>query len=208
MNNSDWSSSVQSIQKYYRSLYAQYGDNPRSCDYGLPESQITKFKAISEVVDLNNKSLLDVGCGLGNYYEFINCRFEGVSYNGIDICDFFIEKAKINNPGVNFFASDIFSDQYQPNSYDVVTANGIFYLLKKSPVDFMNSLISRMFYIASTAVAFNSLSTWCIDKDDNEFYADPFFTLDFCRTLTPWVTLRSDYHSRDFTIYMFKNRQL
>ena len=41
---------------------------------------------------------------------------------------------------------------------------------------------------------------------EGEFYTDPLQTLAFCRTLTPWVTLRHDYHSRDFTIYMRKDQ--
>jgi len=69
----------------------------------------------------------------------------------------------------------------------------------------MKNLVERMFSLCTSAVAFNSLSAWCADKDEGEFYADPFRTVNFCRELTPWVSLRHDYHSRDFTVYLYKN---
>ncbi len=69
-------------------------------------------------------------------------------------------------------------------------------------------MIEAMFNIARNAVAFNSLSAWAADKEDGEFYADPHEVLQFCRTVTPWVVLRHDYHSRDFTIYMYKSCNL
>jgi hypothetical protein len=68
----------------------------------------------------------------------------------------------------------------------------------------MQSMIERMFALATRAVAFNSLSTWSSDQQAGEFYADPLQTVQFCRELTPWVVLRHDYHPRDFTVYLYK----
>jgi len=62
-----------------------------------------------------------------------------------------------------------------------------------------------MYALATTAVAFNSLSAWAPDQEAGEFYADPLQVVDLCRRLTPWVVLRHDYHPRDFTVYMYKN---
>jgi len=88
--------------------------------------------------------------------------------------------------------------------FDLVTANGIFYLLGREAWPTMQEIVRRMYAIAEHAVAFNSLSTWAEEKEAGEFYADPAEVLQFCRTLTPWVVLRHDYHPRDFTIYMYK----
>jgi len=61
-----------------------------------------------------------------------------------------------------------------------------------------------MFSLATSAVAFNTLSTWAQDQEAGEFYADPLKVVEFCRTLTPWVVMRHDYHPRDFTVYLYK----
>ena len=68
----------------------------------------------------------------------------------------------------------------------------------------MRDLVARMFALCREAVAFNSLSTWAPDPEPSEFYADPAETLAFCRTLTTRVTLRHDYHTRDFTVYLYR----
>ena len=70
----------------------------------------------------------------------------------------------------------------------------------------MQRLIAKMFSLCSDAAVFNSLSAWAPDRESGEFYADPAATLDYCRTLTPWVALRHDYHPRDFTVFLFKKQ--
>jgi hypothetical protein len=90
--------------------------------------------------------------------------------------------------------------------YDVVTANGIFYLLGGDALRLMRELVTCMFALARRAVTFNSLSAWAGDQTAGEYYADPLETVAFCRTLTPWVALRHDYHPRDFTVYLYKGR--
>ena len=72
----------------------------------------------------------------------------------------------------------------------------------------MKTFITKMFEACEELVVFNSLSSWATDKVEGEFYADPLATLLFCKTLSPWVTLRHDYHPRYFTIYIYKNKNI
>ena len=65
-----------------------------------------------------------------------------------------------------------------------------------------------MFSHCEQAVAFNCLSGLSQDKEPGEFPADPAETLAFCQTLTPWVVLRHDYFSHDFTVYLYRDGQV
>ena len=67
--------------------------------------------------------------------------------------------------------------------------------------------VLAVYEAAGEAVAFNSLSAWADDPEAGEYYADPLEVTAFCRTLTPWVAMRHDYHGRDFTCYLYKNRR-
>ncbi len=102
--------------------------------------------------------------------------------------------------------SQISSTHHSIGTFDVVTANGIFYLLGEQAWPMMQQIIERLYELATSAVAFNSLSAWANkeEQEAGEYYADPIKVVDFCRRLTPWVVLRHDYHPRDFTIYMYK----
>lgn len=191
------------IADYYGALISKYGHDPRACDYGRAESQQIKFRVLSEVMPLSNSSLLDVGCGFADFAGYLNSRFDRLQYSGIDLCGDMVNEAKRIHPDLDIRVANI-ADVTLERNYDVVMANGIFYLLGEQPVPVMQDMIERMFSMASKAVAFNSLSTWARDQEGGEFYADPLQTVEFCRRLTPWVVLRHDYHPRDFTVYLYK----
>jgi cyclopropane fatty-acyl-phospholipid synthase-like methyltransferase len=191
------------IADYYDFLVQKYGHDPRACDYGRAESQQIKFRVLSEVTPLENRTLLDVGCGFADFASFLRGRFEGLRYSGIDLCAAMISEARRDHPNLDLRVANL-ADVSLNRTFDVVVANGIFYLLGEQAWPMMQSMIERMFALATTAVAFNSLSAWAEDQEAGEFYADPLQTVQFCRELTPWVVLRHDYHPRDFTVYLYK----
>lgn len=192
------------ISGYYDHLVNQYGHSPRACDYGRPQSQETKFRILSEVTDLSGQTILDVGCGFADYAAYLSDHFPDVRYRGVDLSSRMIESAKALHPELDLRLVNILRDTLNER-FDVVSANGIFYLLGSGAEAMMKDLIRTMFSLADHALAFNSLSGWTEDPEAGEFYADPVETLLFCRKLTPWVTIRHDYHPRDFTIYMYKS---
>lgn len=191
------------IADYYDRLVRKYGHDPRACDYGRVESQKIKFRILSEVLPLVNASLLDVGCGFADFAAFLQGRFSGLRYSGIDLCAAMVEEARSNHPELDLRVGNISEAEFK-GTFDVVTANGIFYLLGDQAWPMMQRMIERMYALANTAVAFNSLSSWATDQEAGEYYADPLQVSDFCRRLTPWVVLRHDYHPRDFTVYLYK----
>jgi SAM-dependent methyltransferase len=191
------------IANYYQDLVQKYGHDPRACDYGRPQSQEIKFRVLSEAMPVKGRSVLDVGCGFADFHRFLRDRFGEVRYSGIDVCPAMVEEARRLDPGCEVKLANILDASIRER-FDLVTANGIFYLLGDEAWPTMQEIVRRMYAVAEHAVAFNSLSSWAEDKDPGEFYADPAEVLQFCRTLTPWVVLRHDYHPRDFTIYMYK----
>jgi trans-aconitate methyltransferase len=167
------------------------------------ESQKIKFRVLSEVLPLANSRLLDVGCGFADFATFLARRFPGLQYSGIDLSSAMVKEARRNHPELDLCVANI-SDAKFKGAFDVVTANGIFYLLGDEAFSMMQQMIERMYALATTAVAFNSLSAWATDQESGEFYADPLRVVEFCRQLTPRVVLRHDYHPRDFTIYLYR----
>lgn len=191
------------IGKYYDGLLSQHGRSARSCDYGYPQSQRTKFEVMSQISNLSGKRVLDVGCGLADYAIFLRERFTDVTYVGIDISESMTNEARLLHPDLDLRRLNILEDD--PGRFDIVTANGIFYLLREDGRELMRELIEKMFSFATEAVAFTSLSLWARDREPQEFYADPLDTVAYCKSLTPWVVLRHDYHPRDFSIYMYRS---
>lgn len=191
------------IVSYYESLIAEHGHHPRSCDYGRPESQRTKFEVLSEVANYSGKSILDVGCGFADFIPFLQHKFQDFTYHGVDITPSMVETASERHPEHCIECRDILTSP-PDKPYDLVTSNGIFYLAGENAQGFMRKMVTHMFSLATEAVAFNTLSTWADFTNEKEFYANPAETLEFCKSLTPKVTLRHDYMNHDFTIYLYK----
>jgi hypothetical protein len=91
-------------------------------------------------------------------------------------------------------------------AYDYVLASGIFTKRQEDPESYLRDAVTRMFALSTQGAAFNVLSVRS-PAEPGEFHADPLAILTFCRTLTPWVRLRDDYHPRDFTVYLYRAAQ-
>jgi SAM-dependent methyltransferase len=192
------------IAAYFDDLVAKYGRNHRACDYGSPQSQRTRFDVLSTICPLDNKSVLDVGCGFADLATYLHERYRGVSYRGIDVSPEMIRMAHALHPNVAVKSANILTTDV--GNYDVVIANGIFYLLGPDAWSVMQKLIARMFEIATEAVAFSSLSSLASNQVPGEFHADPSKVLAYCQTLTPRVALRHDYYDHDFMVFMYKSQ--
>ena len=200
---SDWQEKKARIGRYYAGLIRTHGVDPRACDYGRPESQQAKFRVLSEVLPLGGASVLDVGCGFADYHAFLRSRYGTLSYTGVDLSQEMADIAASRHPDARIRRLDILEED-PGGPFDLVTANGIFYLLGEGAEEYTQRLIRRMFALCRQAVAFNSLSAWAPDPEPEEYYADPAAMTTFCRTLTPWVVMRHDYHPRDFTVYLYR----
>jgi SAM-dependent methyltransferase len=195
-----WSAHVARTAEFYGSLVAEHGDDIRALDYGSRRSQQVRFGVLAEAIP-PGATLLDVGCGFSELADFLDERRILVQYQGVDISAELIERARQRHPERSLRVLDILTaDPGGP--YDVIVANGIFYLLRDDAVVCMRRLIRRMWQLTRRKLAFTSLSAWSPRRAEEEFQAEPLETLDYCRTLTPFVALRHDYLEHDFAIIM------
>jgi len=189
------------IADFYDRRVAQFGHDPRACDYGRSESQRKKFQVLSDSIDYSGRSVLDIGCGFADFSAFLAQRHERVRYSGVDLSPSMIAKAREKNPEHDLQVMNIL-EEVGNQTHDVVTANGIFYLLGNDAPQLMRRLVKAMFERCREAVIFNSLSTWATIKEPDEFYADPLETVAWCREISPSLVLRHDYLQHDFLIVL------
>lgn len=196
-------STFSKIAAYYDNLVSRYGYHPSACDYGRVESQQRKFSIMSQITDYSDATVLDVGCGFADFAEYLSQRFEGVKYYGVDLSREMISQARLARPKLDLRVGN-FLELPQNESYDFITANGIFYLLGDQAESVMFKIISEMVRRSRKGVVFNSLSSWAKIHEEGEYYANPLEVVEKCRELSPWITLRHDYLPHDFTIFISK----
>ncbi len=192
-------------REIYSNLFKKNKKSYLSLNWGSIESQELRFKVLVEISNLENKSILDIGCGLGDFYKWLKRNNYNVEYFGVDITPDFIRSAQEEYGNDLFICEDfISSDFFKKDGFDYVFASGIFATYIENPLEIYKQYITRMWEIAKFGVAFNSLSDWGENKEKEEYYADPIEIIRFCRSLTHKIVFKHDYHPRDFTIFLYK----
>jgi SAM-dependent methyltransferase len=83
----------------YSLRYQVHGYSPLSLGWGALSHQETRFTKIIHSVELSKKSILDIGCGFGDFCHFLSTyKIDYLSYTGWDIVNSFIEEAKQRYP--------------------------------------------------------------------------------------------------------------
>jgi len=191
------------IATYYDHLVDRYGHDPRACDASTMAGLEIRYKVLSEVCDLNGMKVLEVGCGFGDLGAYLKARRSLLRYVGIDISPRMIEEARKCHPKLEFRCCNAL-ELPDKDRFDVVLAQGVFYLLRENPEARTKELIEAMFARATRAVAFCAISSWAPKKTRNEYYVDPTRVLGWCKALTPKIVLRHDYLNNDVAVYMYK----
>lgn len=196
------------IAEHFSSLLACHGMSPQSLDWSSCQSQKARFEALAGIGDLANTTILDVGCGLADLHAWLLARGVSHNYTGLDVTQAMATQAAARFPDAEIFHAEMLTAAgLEKRKFDYVFASGVFYLRQSDPMDYLQAAVSKMFALCRRGVAFNSLSTWSSRQDPQEFYADPLLTAAICRTLSPHLVLRHDYHPGDFTMYLYRERQ-
>ena len=189
---------------FYAGNVNRYKNDIKSVAWGSRESQEKRFEVLSQIALLDGKAVVDVGCGLGDFYIWLKRKYSGIRYTGIDITPSIIEIALKNYPGARFYVQDILELEHVKPTYDYVFTSGIFNRRIPRHKPFVMDMIARMFELCRKGIAFNIMSTRADFMGEGEYYADPAKMLDFCLGISRKAALRHDYMPHDFTVYLYK----
>lgn len=191
--------------EFYRKNYQCFGDNVSSVAWYNRKTQYVRFIILTSFWDVDKSSVLDVGAGLGDFWNFLKKENYKVKYTGIDIVDDFINKANEKYKGeAGFLCQDL--DEVKGN-FDFVFASGTFNYRIEDNEKYIRNQINKMFKLAIKGFSFNLLSRYTPEKiKDTEtfYYYDPEEIFKYCKNLAPYVALRHDYLPNDFTIGVSK----
>jgi SAM-dependent methyltransferase len=191
------------VLQFYDEALDKFGPNdPQGAGWGLPGGQEERFRILSEAADLTGTSVLDVGCGLGDLYGYLEKNNIPILYTGIDINPRSIALAREKYPRVQFEAADF--EEYAGEGADYVLSSGALTFKIENHHDIYLGFIRKMFHLSRRGCAFNMLKRG--EHTDDATYAtyDPMEIYTFCTNLTPKLVLRQDYLAHDFTMYLYR----
>jgi SAM-dependent methyltransferase len=201
----------QNIIEYFEQCLAQHGDSHEGVNYQGRQAQYQRFEILAALASLGGKALLDVGCGLGHFYDFLQEHGSAPRlYKGVDITPGMITRARERHPELEFSLEDILATPPPPEPlYDYVICCGLFHLRGDNSEaqwqQFTEMMIERAYQYARYGLAFNMMTDQVDYRLDRHYYANPGYFFNYCRqNLSRRVCLRHDYPLYDFTIYVYR----
>ncbi len=193
----------QLVSERFTSMVVSEQDGFRAVGWGSHGSQMRRFEVMSQIAQLRGARILDVGCGLGAFHNWLTDNDFEHDYYGCDITLEMVKRARENTGLSTIYHGDLsmFSECEQ---FDYVFASGIFCFDVQGCHITMNKTVADMYALARKGVCFNTLSDLADSKEPDEFYANPARCLTDCQKLSRKVVLRHDYHPADFTVYLYR----
>ncbi|MEO8535250.1 MAG: class I SAM-dependent methyltransferase [Flavobacterium sp.] len=196
------------IQKFHEDKIEKYGSgNAQSMAWFSEEDQLKRFDILAQTGDLNQTSILDIGCGNGDLCQYLSKIFSDFSYHGIDIMPAFLDNAIEKNKdfrNARFYLGDFMQGTLPIADY-VLASGSLNY--KNSHPDFIFNAIAHLYAHCNKGLGFNLLSK-TVNPDGILMAYSPETIVDYCKTLSKTVLLKEAYVENDFTIIMYKTQNL
>jgi trans-aconitate methyltransferase len=183
--------------------FTRYGYHPNALYWSGRDIQELRFKILADIGIQAHDTVLDVGCGFGDFYAWSAENQCPLEYTGIDLSPDLLAHAKKQHPQATFFTGDLF-DLETTHQFDWVVLSGALNEQLHDDSAYAYRVIRRMYQLCRKGVAFNMLDARHIKAHDLHSQ-QPETMLKFCQTLSKHVSLYDTYLENDFTIYMQKD---
>jgi len=190
------------IRHYHKLLSKLNGiGTPEALGWFNKTTQEKRFEILCQIGDLNNKTVLDVGCGYGDLKIFIDKIFSNVRYIGIDyqIDNINFAKNKFAESNSIFIHDDFFRCNFPKADY--IFASGIF-SYKSQETNYYQQIMVKMFAAAKIGIGVNflknngnNLSSLLINHHIDSIS-------NFCKSLSPNTHIIENYLYNDFTSFV------
>lgn len=199
------------VARHYEERLIEKGVTAQGVGWKDFDSQIIRFRQFDKLVHLERiQSLLDFGCGTGDYLSYLRESGYMGRYSGFDISEKMIESARRHHSGD---ALSMFTDDGTGlECSDAVIGSGIFNVKGTSSIGswqrYMEGTLNRMWELSKEVMAFNVLSLISdpLRRSANLYYSEPASVLNYCmQTFSPHCYLNHHYGQFDFTVSIFRS---
>ena len=192
----------QPVIDYYNNCAELIDDDAKAMGWSSYFNQQLRFDVFNFLVDLTDQSVLDVGCGDGAFFHYLKKQNISCQYQGIDIASKMVQRAQARYPGIQVRKADFMS---LSGSYDVVVCSGGLSMVQTNdPMEFLKKAIHQLYLLTNVHLVFNLLSINSPAKSHKFQRFSPSDVLQYCFTLTPYVSLHHSYLPNVFTLHLVK----
>lgn len=192
------------VRAYHKDRIKRFGiDASEALGWKGHDSQQQRFQDVAGLANFCGHTVLDVGCGHGDLYDFLKGQGD-IQYTGIDNIEAFLEVA-VNRFGeccdAKFLLGD-FNTIELPKADYIICCGALNY--RNSDPRYLFKMISMLFDAASLGLGLNLLSK--VDFPDGILNAADFNeVLAFCRQISPQVHVVARPGGDNFTLLLCRD---
>ncbi len=187
---------ILSNKKFYEKSIKKFGISAQGVHWNSKYTQYKRFEIITKLIkkDIKTSTLIDVGCGFGEYYNYLQNNHKiPKEFIGIDCEQEMVTICKKRFPSLDFYVKDILTDRLIESDY--YSCSGALNILNIEEVEIF---ISRCFEVSKKGFIFNYLKNLTFNN------IKQYEIIDICKQYTQNITIKEDYLDNDFTVFMIK----
>jgi len=194
---------IDRIVARYSARLREHGDDIRTLASGTEQRRRLRFDVLTEVGVTAGASVVDIGCGFGDYFGYLRDRATPVDYLGIDINPDLIAVARAKYPQARFLVSDVQREPPPPCDFVVSTSAFNLPLEHQDNYAFAADMLRIAHTSARRGVAVDFLTSYVDYESPHGFHYDPARVFAAAKQITRRVALRHDYPLFEFCVYLY-----
>ncbi len=188
------------IDKHRDSL-TRHGYHPNALYWSSKEIQEIRFKILSDIGIESGDSVLDVGCGFGDFKRWFEMGGGRLKFSGVDLSPDMVAVAEEKHSDACFYSGELADFDFAPASFDWAILSGALNEQLHDDGAYARHVISDMYRLCRKGVAFNMLDARQLQAHDLQSVS-PNRLLTYCEEICEGCELYDDYLANDFTIHM------
>ena len=187
----------------YNTRFDKYGRDIKTVGWGSEKDQLLRFEMLFRGLDPTGKTILDIGCGLGDMVPFLQQKTgNNFIYIGIDIAEKLIGDAQkaYGSKVISFHTGDIFSVTVP--EVDIAVMSGALSFKMEGIEAYAFETMNIMYLLSRMAACLNFLTKYVdFELEKNQHYS-PESVFSKAKALSKHVNLYHDYPLYEFTVQL------
>ncbi|MBY0493504.1 MAG: class I SAM-dependent methyltransferase [Cyanobacteria bacterium] len=194
------SDDIKPVRDYWDARAREKSDDCERIESGR-KGQRLRFESFLRSHDLRGRSVLDIGCGVGDFLERLTAHGADSGYQGIDLSPEMIQRARERFPNGAFEVGEAATIGRR---YDYTVAFAIHNVKVEGGRQILERSLRDQFAIADVAAHISLLTDRYAGFAPHiqAWRAEELLTL--ALSITPYVALRHDYLPNDFSVTLYR----
>lgn len=198
----------ESVKKVYNTTFDKFGIDVKSLHWHNADSQKLRYDVLTRRIDFQNKSVMDIGCGFGDFRIYLEEHDIKIhEYLGLEINENFVNGAKeklasLSNITIHQF--DLKDVESLKDHYDVTIMVGVFHncgVPESEIYDLLYHTIDHLRLISNEVAIMLTSDQSRLPRNDCYVYLDPVKILSTVLSKYPEsVLLDHSYLSKEFLL--------